>query len=319
MEYFDEEAGSADGCTDGGSKKYYDFVFTLNNYTQSSKNYIDNVFAGECEYLVYQHERGDSDTPHLQGYFRFKSRRSLRALVTRFARGPARGIHLEPRKGTIEQAIEYCTREEKRDILACAQVFESGNRPTGRGCRTDVRALINSVREGRTYAQLFDEHPEAMVRYARGVQLARMVYVRPRREKTIVKWFYGTTGTGKSRAASDEAGDDAYWKQGGSRWWDGYEGQTNVVIDDYRCDLCPFHQLLRLFDRYPLLLEVKGGSVHFISKVIYVTAPQRPEVMWRNRTGEDVAQLLRRIEEVRLFGEEPPLPQENENFNRNNN
>jgi len=288
--------------------KFIDYCFTFNNYTNDVIANFKLYGERHCEYLVYQHELGDSGTPHLQGFFRYKSRRSFRAVIRELQQSGLLGIHVEARRGTIEQAIEYCTRESKRDVGANPAIVEFGIRPVGGGTRTDLKSVIQAVKEGRTSRELFDLHPEAYVKYARGIDKARFVYAQPRDFKTEVYWYYGTTGTGKSRAACDEASDgDVYWKPGDSKWWDGYEGQPYVIIDDYRCDLCKFHMLLRLFDRYPLMVEGKGCSMHFRSRRIWVTAPNRPEVMWRNRENEDINQLLRRIETIRLFGEEPPI------------
>jgi len=50
------------------------------------------------------------------------------------------------------------------------------------------------------------------------------------------------------------------------QWWDGYEQQECVVFDDMRKDTFKFHELLRLFDRYPLRIQVKGGYREFNSK-----------------------------------------------------
>jgi len=83
---------------------------------------------------------------------------------------------------------------------------------------------------------------------------------------------------------------------------------SNVIIDDYRCNFCEFNMLLRYFDEYPLNVQIKGGTVQFAAPNIVVTAPQRPEVMWQTRTVEQMQQLLRRIEVIELFGEEPPPP-----------
>jgi hypothetical protein len=50
---------------------------------------------------------------------------------------------------------------------------------------------------------------------------------------------------------------------------------------------------------------VKGTFIHFRAKLIIVTAPQAPDVMWSHRTAEDLGQLMRRITEVRNFGAPP--------------
>lgn len=48
--------------------------------------------------------------------------------------------------------------------------------------------------------------------------------------------------------------------------------------------------------------------MQFRAKDIVITAPHRPEIMWAGRTAEDLGQLMRRIEVVRLFGLEPAQP-----------
>ena len=317
-QYFDMEAGGGgddneeeglvfNGGTHAG--KHYDYCFTLNNYVNPDDTAFISNFATQCTYLVYQYERGENGTPHFQGYFRFKSRRSFAAVRRLLTQGGRCRFHLEPRRGTIDQAIQYCTDITKRDVNAFGDIVEHGIRPAGGGSRTDIRDCLGLVKQGKKLRDLYDQHPEVMVKYARGISAARIIYEDPRNFKTIVKWYYGGTGTGKSRAACDEAGDDVYWKAGGNKWWDGYDGQETVIIDDYRCDLCPFHVLLRLFDRYPMQVEGKGTVMQFRSRTIIVTAPHKPQVMWRSRVQEDLGQLLRRIEEIKLFGDEPIEPE----------
>ena len=87
--------------------------------------------------------------------------------------------------------------------------------------------------------------------------------------------------------------------------WDGYDGTSDVIIDDYRADFCKFHTLLNLLDRYPYQVQTKGGHLQFNPKTIYITCPSHPEVIWSSRTAEDIQQLLRRITEIKYIGPEP--------------
>ena len=119
--------------------------------------------------------------------------------------------------------------------------------------------------------------------------------------KTFVYWFYGPTGSGKSRCA-EEMFPNAYWAMSTGKWWEGYDGQEVVIINDYRKDFCKFHELLNLLDRYPYRVECKGGSRQFTSKTIVITTPLSPEETWENRTSEDLGQLLRRIDNILFFG-----------------
>ena len=121
-------------------------------------------------------------------------------------------------------------------------------------------------------------------------------------------WFYGPTGSGKSRCA-EEMFPNAYWAMSTGKWWEGYDGQEVVIINDYRKDFCKFHELLNLLDRYPYRVECKGGSRQFTSKTIVITTPLSPEETWENRTSEDLGQLLRRIDNILFFGNGTELEQ----------
>ena len=204
-------------------------------------------------------------------------------------------------RGTAQQAIDYCNKEETRDTTVGFGFCEWGVRPSGQGTRSDISALVTSIQNGKRGRVLFEEHPGEFIKYTRGVDKACSLYDPVRATPTRVYWFHGPTGTGKSRAALEEGGVDAYWKNPTDYWWDGYSDQECVIIDDYRKDFCKFSDLLRLFDRYPLRLNVKGSTVSFMAKRIYVTSPKDPEETWSGRTDEDLAQLMRRITEVRYF------------------
>lgn len=113
---------------------------------------------------------------------------------------------------------------------------------------------------------------------------------------TIGYWLYGKTGAGKSRWAAQNF-PEAYWKPSLDKWFDGYMMEQTVIIDDYRPtqDLS-FEYLLRLVDRYPLMVQTKGAFVPFVPKRIIITSPRDiSETFLHLNHQEDMEQLTRRF------------------------
>jgi len=93
------------------------------------------------------------------------------------------------------------------------------------------------------------------------------------------------------------------------KWFDGYDAHPDIIVDDFRRDFCTFHELLRILDRYPFRVETKGGSRQLLAKNTVITCPWKPDIIYQSRSQEDIGQLLRRIDEVKLFGvDEVPAP-----------
>lgn len=131
--------------------------------------------------------------------------------------------------------------------------------------------------------------------------------------KTEVVVYWGPPGTGKTRRAQFEAGSNAYWlrkpiSKNGALWFDGYEGQEVVVIDEFYGWIArDFMQ--RMCDRYPLMVEIKGSAVHFLSKKVIITSNQDPKDWWKIGLGA----MERRIEHMEYMGDvlncwKPPAP-----------
>lgn len=114
--------------------------------------------------------------------------------------------------------------------------------------------------------------------------------------------FWGPTGTGKTRRAWELGGLDAYPKIPNTKFWDGYQGQKVVIIDEFRGDVS-MSNLLRWFDRYPVLVEIKGGSTILCAEVIYITSNLSPREWYRDLDEATVDALLRRLDVVWV-----PLP-----------
>lgn len=128
-------------------------------------------------------------------------------------------------------------------------------------------------------------------------------------QKPTVHWFYGKTGFGKTRTAWEEArsiaGDDIWVSLSDDKWFDGYVGQKVAILDDIRSNGWNFNMLLRLLDRYKLVVPIKGGFTRWCPEHIFITCPETPRRMYRNyQTGQPydgIEQLERRIDDFREF------------------
>lgn len=107
--------------------------------------------------------------------------------------------------------------------------------------------------------------------------------MRQKHRKMLVTVIYGTGGLGKSRWAREEAKknieDGRIYTlmnpQGHTVWWDGYDGQQALLMDDFNGYLLP-HHLFRILDIYALQIPVKGGHSWANWNYVYITANKPP-------------------------------------------
>jgi len=99
--------------------------------------------------------------------------------------------------------------------------------------------------------------------------------------------------------ATQQFGLDGYWLSSGSlQWFDGYIGQECAILDDYRPDHCRFSFILRVLDRYPFNVPIKGGFRRWKPDVIIVTTWGSPSSLYHKKHSEDVQQLVRRCTHI---------------------
>lgn len=238
----------------------------------------------KVKYFIYGNEIcPTTKKQHKQAYIYYNNARSFKAVQKDF-----KGAHIEATKGTPNQAAEYCKKEN--------EYYEYGELPK-QGNRSDLESVKDVLKEtGRM---------RDVVNVATSYQSVRMAecilkyHENGRKEKPYVRWFWGPTGTGKSKSAYEILGDDCYTCLSTGKWFEGYDGHPFVLIDDMRKDFLKFHELLRLLDRYAMRVECKGGSRQFRATQIIITSCHPPHQLFDTR--EDINQLIRRIDEIKEF------------------
>jgi hypothetical protein len=114
--------------------------------------------------------------------------------------------------------------------------------------------------------------------------------------------YYGPTGTGKTRAVMDNLpSPDDLWTYSGDGWFDGYDGHKIVLFDDFSGSEFKISFLLRLLDRYPMQVRIKGGFVNWCPEEIYITSNLNPDQWYPNAHQEHIDALKRRLTAVFFY------------------
>ena len=282
----------------------YRWTFTLNNYTEQDLLALTEPKT-PFKFIIFGKEVASTGTPHLQGYVEFKHQKSMSAVKKTLGN---KQYHLEPAIADAHSNVKYCSKGEQsheeylkdgkegHNYGLNADVYTAGEYKKS-GQRTDLES-INTLIKTHTIKELIEQ---GKIKNTQQIGFAQkcIAYNQPiRMTAPRVVWICGDTGTGKTHSIFQKHNKEDIHSQHSFKFWDGYENQPVVLIDDMRADFCKYHELLTLLDKYPHRVEVKCGDRIFNSKTIYITSPYTPQQMFRNKTDEDLVQLTRRIDEI---------------------
>lgn len=233
-------------------------------------------------YIRGQLERGDTGYLHWQ---------LVACYATQVRRSKVKddfGVtcHAEPTKS--DAALEYVWKEE---TSVDGTRFELGIKPVRRNSDVDWEMVRDYAKCGR----LDDLPPSVFVQHYRTLRTIREDYATPIGMERRVVVYWGPTGVGKSRRAWNEAGIEAYPKDPCTKFWCGYRDQQHVVLDEFRGQIGISH-VLRWFDRYPCLVELKGSSVVLRASRIWITSNLDPRDWYPDLDQATIDALLRRLE-----------------------
>lgn len=286
------------------------WVLTLNN--PSDEDCLDKWLYDHCKSVAWQFEKGDEGTLHIQGAFWLKTPARLSALRKLNSRA-----HYEPMKASWAQAVAYCSKSDTR----VSSPFDDTDGPyfhgtvalkSGQGARNDLQEIRENVEGGGTLLSCFQKHFATMVRSYKGIGAFKHLLDQSRgaagRDGVTpleIHGYWGPPGTGKSTRVLREAnaraleyGQQPYWlsaSQGnGTVWWDGYDNQRVLVLDEMTPGWFKLEDVCRVFQPLPYMVQTKGGSAQLAVTSIWFTTNLDPQGFYAG--SENQGAWLRRIE-----------------------
>lgn len=239
------------------------------------------------QYIKGQLESGEeSNYLHWQLFVVLERQQRLAAVKRIFGES----VHAEPTKSSAAESYVW-----KEETSVAGTRFELGTRKPNRNNSKDWEAIKQQAIEGK-----FDEiPPDIFVRNYHSLKRISVDHARPISRKVRTRVFVGCTGTGKSYTAWSEAGLDAYPKDPLTKFWDGYQGHQNVVVDEFRGVVSISH-LLRWLDDYPMLVEIKGSATVLKAQQFWFTSNLHPRQWYPDLDETTMQALLRRLEIVEM-------------------
>jgi len=246
------------------------------------------------DYVVARELHADGN-PHLHAWVRYVSRVSLTPTTFKLPGHP--GGDYEVAKSPAK-VIGYCTKEA--DYISSMDLGAKNKKKAARNYALRTTALSTLVDSG-----------EIPLLSAPALQKAIIVYNQslPPVQTDDVRgiWIVGKPGVGKTHSVTTT--EPSLYRKSQNKWWDNYQGEGAVLLDDFdHLGTCLSHLLKIWADKWAATGEVKGSQVNLRHTKFYVTSNYTIEELWPGRDQEELREaLLRRFKVHRITSRGNPF------------
>lgn len=244
---------------------------------------------GTIKYLGYGIEECPSTKKaHHQGFVYFNSPRGSSKQVAK----DFNNAHVEACVGSLESNEKYCSKE--------SSLITFGSKPE-QGARTDLTDVKNEIINGKSVEDICIDKPHLYHQYGRTLTKIEDICLRKkfRTWTTTCDWIYGPTGSGKSKHAFKDFNPETHYRvPDDNGWWDGYTGQSIIIMDEFRGSKMKYSDLLTFIDRYPHTVKRRNREpAPFLATHIIITSCHTPQEAYSGMINDNdsINQLLRRI------------------------
>ncbi len=250
-------------------KKDRTYCFTL--FCEGTTKCAASAFElkDKIRYLVWQQELcPKTKKEHYQGYLELTTPMRLKAVKDLL--GYIK-VHLEGRKGSRDEARGYCMKSDTQ----LAGPWELGSWDAGgSGKRKDLDEAAKLIREKGLDA-VADQMPGTFIRMQKHLREYE-TYIdnrnQPLDREMFCFWVHGPTNIGKSHLAYNAFNSlYALCPGTGQNWYDGYNKEKVLLIDDLMANTIPACDMLHIADKWRYRCPIKGGFSFARWNVVVVT------------------------------------------------
>lgn len=252
------------------AKRVRSWVFTL--YADEDGQFKLCLTFDAMRYYCFQKEIcPTTQRVHLQGLLYLENPITLSALKKQLCSST---IHLEPMKGTFDQARDYCMKSE----TAVPDSFvERGERPAP-GKRSDLALAAERILRGDSVLEVIRTDPQLVRNIAHLQHLRQISHLSTERDVKCY-WIYGPPGCGKTRFVHKRFASLASCCLTVPMRFDEYDGQGTLLLDDVQPHHLKMNRelMLKVCDRYPFSLPARYNNRPALYTYVVFTSNYVPE------------------------------------------
>ena len=225
------------------SQKSVLLTYARTDKTNLKKADLGNYLYGKykLKVLVVAEEHHKDGNPHLHAWLEWEelfSTRDPREFDYK-NHHPNIGKIKDAKKNTRENALKYLTKEDSNCF--CKGIDLKEWLYTNQNHRKYIAEDL--VNEKLSLTEAIKYNPSLIYEYGKLKAILNLYHIDTKETNNEYKtdrniWLYGKPGTGKTYYAVNNY--VPYFKKPQNKWWDGYNNEPNVIIDDLDCNTKEF-------------------------------------------------------------------------------
>jgi hypothetical protein len=217
--------------------------------------------------------------------------------------------HIEPTQGRKEEAENYIQKRgkfaEKGEVVV--YIARHGEIQGRQGQRSDIAHIVQMIEDGIPNKQIRQLYPAQYFLHQSKIerirQEIRQELAAGECRPLVVKYIYGTSGTGKTRYINDTYGATAFRVTDYSHPFDGYNGQDILVFEEFHSQIT-MSGMLDYLDVYCTELPSRYANKIAVYSKVYIISNLSLEQQYQNIQKDEPqvwAAFARRIHSVIHF------------------